>query len=342
MNLNIKRQFEIKYNNGDIIENITIINFEYHGIKGTNYYNCKCSCGKIFLARERDIELKIVTSCGHDKKYRFLHDLSGKKFGMLTVERFDHMTNTDHKAYYLCTCDCGNKVIMSGYNIQHIKIPSCGCLSLKIQLEKRTKHNMYNTRFYSIWSGIKLRCDKETCSNYNNYGGRGITYDPRWEKFENFRDDMYDSYCKHAEEYGENNTSIDRIDVNGNYCKENCRWSTYHEQLINRRNSVYITINNKLYNECEAYELFADKSILQYSSFTKRIRDGVDPTIAIFLPISLNCNGISGERRKYLEEQYKLKNIPIKYLPPSESNKMTDLLNKLRESNIFKKVSGDS
>lgn len=88
------------------------------------------------------------------------------------------------------------------------------------------KSKLYQGREYHSWNCMKNRCNNSNLKEYKNYGGRGITYDPKWETFEGFYEDM-----------GERpeNTSLDRIDVNGNYCKENCRWATKEEQQRNQR-----------------------------------------------------------------------------------------------------------
>jgi hypothetical protein len=95
------------------------------------------------------------------------------------------------------------------------------------------------------FSSIKERCNPYTkhLVNRKHYGGRGIKC--LWKSFEEFRDDMFQSYIKHVSEFGEKNTTIDRIDVNGNYCKENCRWITKTEQTMNKTNTLYLTFNNK-------------------------------------------------------------------------------------------------
>lgn len=95
---------------------------------------------------------------------------------------------------------------------------------------------------------MKNRCRNKKLACYPNYGGRGIKYCKEWESLECFRDDMYESYLEHAEEYGEKNTTLDRIDVNGDYCKENCRWVTKGEQSFNRRNSTFVIYEGKTYN----------------------------------------------------------------------------------------------
>lgn len=91
-------------------------------------------------------------------------------------------------------------------------------------------HGQCFTRTYKSWESMKSRCDSPRYGCYPRYGGRGITYDERWKIFENFLSDM-----------GERpeGTSLDRIDSNGNYTNENCRWASYKTQAINRRSTLF-------------------------------------------------------------------------------------------------------
>lgn len=99
------------------------------------------------------------------------------------------------------------------------------------------KHGMSNTRIYRIWSKMKLRCSNLNTDWYKDYGGRGITYSKRWEKFENFLEDMGTSYNEKL--------TLERINNDKGYSKDNCRWATKEEQANNRRSSRWITYRGK-------------------------------------------------------------------------------------------------
>jgi|SRR5574343_202528 len=86
----------------------------------------------------------------------------------------------------------------------------------------KTTHGMSYTRFYKSWKNMKYRCDNPNIPGYENYGGRGITYDPKWKYFENFFKDMYFKYLYAIKQLKINQPSIERINVNGNYNFENC------------------------------------------------------------------------------------------------------------------------
>ena len=151
-------------------------------------------------------------------------DLTGKKFGRLTVISFKRrkkLKGFNRSArLWNCLCDCGNEVIVEGTALRSGHTKSCGCLALEV----RTTHGMTNTRQYKIFIDMKIRCDDK---GFEGYGGRGISYDPKWITFEGFWEDMSEGYA--------DNLTLDRIDPNGNYTKENCRWITKTLQTRNRR-----------------------------------------------------------------------------------------------------------
>ena len=107
-------------------------------------------------------------------------------------------------------------------------------LNFKLTNSVKERHGMRHTRFYSIWCGMKNRCNCPTSKDFNNYGGRGVSVCKEWEKFSGFKNDLLDSYVHHLEKFGITNTTLDRIDPTDNYTKDNCRWATRKEQAINK------------------------------------------------------------------------------------------------------------
>jgi len=158
--------------------------------------------------------------------------LEGQRFSRLIVQSFDEV-RPDRNAVWICLCDCGNTVRVTTALLKFGKVKSCGCLTREISIT----HGMANSRPYNIWRGMKTRCTNPNEPNYERYGGRGITYSPDWETFEGFWKDMEAGYADEL--------SIDRIDNEQGYSKDNCRWSTIEEQNFNKRNNVSLTHNDK-------------------------------------------------------------------------------------------------
>jgi len=113
----------------------------------------------------------------------------------------------------------------------------------------RFTHGMSKSSFYTRYMTMVARTTNPNSQKYPNYGARGIKCE--WDSFERFKDDMYESYLAHLTEHGEQNTSIERIDNDRNYSKENCRWATYREQASNTRKTKLITHNGKTHSESE-------------------------------------------------------------------------------------------
>ncbi len=193
-------------------------------------------------------------------------DITGKKFGRLTAISFTYK-NKFCAHYWEFKCKCGKIKILRKTDVIFGRINSCGCLKKELDKVRTKTHGMTHTRFYMIYAGIKDRCLRENNHAYNNYGGRGIKICDRWLKFENFKEDMYQSYLEHVKKYGEVKTEIDRIDNNGNYELNNCKWSTLIEQANNTRQNRYVTYKGETLN----ISRWAEKLNIKYEVLYRRL-----------------------------------------------------------------------
>lgn len=166
--------------------------------------------------------------------------LEDKVFGRLTVIR-QNGVDKHFKRRWLCKCECGSTVTITGVYLKNGDTKSCGCYATYQRHNVNKKHGLSHKKNseYEIWKGMKARCYNTNHSGYNNYGGRGIEVCDRWRSsFENFISDMgLKPSPKH---------SLDRYpDTNGNYCPENCRWATTEEQSRNKRNNKWYNMGDK-------------------------------------------------------------------------------------------------
>lgn len=163
-------------------------------------------------------------------------DMIGRKFGKLTVLEECKERNKQSQLMYKCKCDCGNIKIVRGYTLRNGSSKSCGCLN---KINHHKTHGKSGTRLYSIFCDMKKRCYNNNCNDFHNYGGRGVSiYDEWLNDFQTF----YDWSITHGYK---DNLTIDRIDVDGNYEPNNCRWVDVKKQANNRRNNVHLSYNGK-------------------------------------------------------------------------------------------------
>jgi hypothetical protein len=224
----------------------------------------------------------------NEAKWR-LHP-EGRSFGRLTcmcrVDPPESVVNSRHR-YYLCQCSCGNEVVVMLDNLFRGNTQSCGCLRVELVAERvrlqSTTHGMCGTREYHSWRAMVARCTNEKRPDYDHYGGRGIKVCDRWRNsFEDFYTDMGDKPT---------DMSLDRIDNDGDYAPDNCRWATWREQSRNKRNNRLIE-NKPLVDWCEENDL-------NYHAVSGRLyqlrKNGMSDDQAANAIVEYYCDGSSAQ-----------------------------------------------
>jgi hypothetical protein len=203
-------------------------------------------------------------------------DITGKKFGKLTVLRQEYIKN--HSVYWLCQCDCGKECVVKGDKIKSGHTKSCGCKKHEIWGGKRT-HGETKTRLYAIWGGMITRCrnmNREKAKK--DYQDRGIGVCPEWTDFS-----VFQAWAL-ANGYSEDFT-IDRIDNDKGYFPGNCRWADAKTQANNKRNNINLSFNNETHTVAQWAEIMD----IKYGTLYNRILKGWNVEDALKTPI--------GERR---------------------------------------------
>lgn len=217
---------------GDVFGKLTVIGFEFGKAMLAKKVSVLCECGVSKQIRLAHVVSGITVSCGCVKQKH--HVTVGKVYGRLTV-----IDATPHKGAgrikVLCRCQCGTVKLVDRLEVSTGGIKSCGCLVVEQVRAMGLKHGGEGSPLYSTWHTLKVRCNNANAENFHNYGGRGIAVCDAWQSdFAAFRDwSLANGYKPGLE--------IDRIDVNGDYEPDNCRWTTDIVNANNRRNNVLLT-----------------------------------------------------------------------------------------------------
>ena len=194
----------------------------------------------------------------------------GDKYNRLTIIKLNHIRQKQftknnkqyvkNLEYYLCKCDCGNECIVEKAELKRGGTKSCGCFQTETR-KKIFKNNKFgkkynicdnsikNIRLYNIWIDIKKRCYNKNFWAFNRYGGRGITMCEEW------KNDFMSFYNWSIANSYQDNLTIDRVDNNGDYEPDNCRWVSMKEQCRNKNNNHLLTYNNETHCISEWIEL---------------------------------------------------------------------------------------
>lgn len=212
---------------GQKFRKLTVVEYASPEQYGSGMWKVRCDCGSSLVVRGNDLKSGNTKSCGCLRR----SDLTGQKYGKLTVIGFAEIRNKT--AYWKTVCDCGRRKTLPGPQIKNGSIRSCNCLKGDVRVIHGHGRRAATSRTYKSWRNMKQRCLNPNHRHYEYYGGRGITVCERWRKsFENFLADMGERPL---------GTSIDRIDNNGNYEPGNCRWMHWQGQVENkRRNNQFV------------------------------------------------------------------------------------------------------
>lgn len=205
------------------------------------FYLCKCECGKYKEVRAYELISGKTKSCGCLRSVKRRKPMIGYQFGKWIVLSYSHYEKIGRKHFYLCECQCDDKIIkiVDGASLRFGTSKSCGCLQKEIISQTMFKHGDYKNPLYLCWQSIKRRCNNPSETAYHNYGGRGISYCLEWEEYINFKKDMIDEYIKCINTFPDEKPTIERIDFNQNYCKDNCTFIPLRMQASNTRKNKY-------------------------------------------------------------------------------------------------------
>jgi len=199
---------------------------------------------------------------------KIVHVIPGMQYGRLTVirELERYKSPSGHlERRVLCECDCGKELAVLLGSIRSGRTKSCGCLANEhtaTRNRQNSAHGMSQSPTFLVWHSMKQRCNNRNHEAYSRYGGRGIAVCKRWYSFQNFLNDMGE---RPSSEH-----SIDRINNDGNYKPDNCRWATRTQQGRNKHNNVMLTCDGETMCQSE----WAERIGITPEALAARIKRG--------------------------------------------------------------------
>ena len=224
--------------------------------------------------------LNSIVSTNYPNRKDFI-DLSGRKIGRLHVDKRIGR-GSHHETFYKCTCECGNIVYVNAASLRSGSTKSCGCLArelnkTRIHINTNKKHGYAGTKLYKVWKNMRNRCHNPKYAYYHQYGGRGIKICDEWDN----PDTGSTNFIHWALESGyEEGLTLDRIDNDGNYCPENCRWVSMKHQDNNRSSNHYVQIERWVFS----LSIWADITGNDIKNIRNRIQRGWTEYEAIMTP----------------------------------------------------------
>ena len=251
-------------------------------------WHCICKCGIEATVSGASLRKGKSKSCGcwnreiNSKEYKTkmgkIHpkfiNMTGLRFGRLVVLK-QVENNEFNQIQWFCQCDCGVQKVYLGFNLRYGRTQSCGCYGKEKREEGREIHRMSKSKEYNSWIGMMGRCYNSNLSGYPYYGGRGIVVVEIWHKFANFYSDMGPK--------PDPSFSLERLDVNLGYSKENCIWASLTTQARNKRTSIRITFNGETKN----LKGWAEILNISYGTLYGRIENGWSNYDALTRPVRL-------------------------------------------------------